>query len=106
MRQELRDERARNLVRSRTPITVRLDNGLASFSRCRQEWADLVPTELQSVWHCAMCSKDVHLVADLNGFDYALAQGLRIAARIENELFCGGRGDDSPYEAAIKLEWE
>ena len=93
-------------VRHRTPTTVRLDDGLAAFSRCRQEWADLVPTKLQSVRHCAFCAKDVHLVADLGGFEHAIAQGRCIAVSVEDQMHCGGEGDGLPYEAGGKLEWE
>jgi hypothetical protein len=93
-------------ARLRTPVTVHLGDGLASFSRCRQKWADLVPTQLQSVRHCALCAKDVHLVADLSGFEHALAQGRCIAVPVEDELYCGGQGSEAPYEAGGKLEWD
>jgi hypothetical protein len=83
---------ATDLIRSRVPITVRLGDGFASFSRCRREWEKLAPTQLQSVRHCALCVKDVHLVADLSGFAHALAEGRCIAVSVEDELHCGGEG--------------
>lgn len=91
-------------VRQRTPITVRVGDSLASFSRCRQEWANLVPTKLQSVRHCASCATDVHLVADLAGFEHAVAQGRCIAVSAEDRMYCGGEGGKLPYEAGGKLD--
>jgi hypothetical protein len=93
-------------VRRRTPITVDLGAGLASFSRCRQEWADLVPTKLQSVRHCALCAKGVHLVADMSGLEHALTEGRCIAVSVEDQMHCRGEGDELPYEVGGKLEWE
>ena len=92
--------------RQQTPITVNLGDGLASFSRCRREWANLVPTELHSVRHCTMCAKDVHMVADLSGFEHAMAQGRCIAVPVEQELYCGGEASEAPYEPAGRLEWD
>jgi hypothetical protein len=99
-------EQDRRQLRRRIDVALQFDGGLVSFSRCRQVWADLAPTASQSVRHCATCAKDVHLVADLGGFEHAIAEGRCIAVPIEDELYCGGEGSEAPYEAGVKLEWD
>ena len=89
----------------RVPITLRFDDYIVSFSRCRQEWHALIPSGLPRIRHCASCAKDVHLVADMSGFEHALADGRCIAVSVEDELHCGGEGVGYDPGRGGSLEW-